>query len=154
MFGGFRSLAANKVRSALSMLGILIGVGAVVAMLALGRGAQKAIESQLSSLGSNLLVLRPGAVRVGGVAMDAGAVTRLTMDDITALKEKIPGILHISAGVNFSSRALGYTHGLVVRFNDRASLEAYQPHPAHQDAVANHVRPNTEGVLALDYEFR
>lgn len=71
---GFHALAANKVRTMLSMLGILIGVGAVVAMLALGRGAQKAIEDQLALLGSNLLVLRPGGIRVGGVALQAGTV--------------------------------------------------------------------------------
>lgn len=73
---------------------------------------------------------------------------------LTALKDKVPGILSISAGVNFSARAQGYTHGLVVRFADRAGLDAYQPHPAHQDVVVNYVRPHTDGVLALDYEFR
>jgi len=83
---GFKTLNANKVRTALSMLGILIGVGAVVAMLALGQGAQKAIEKQLSSLGSNLLMLRPGATFVGGVAQEAGATTRLTLEDVAALK--------------------------------------------------------------------
>lgn len=96
---GFRSLAANKVRSGLSMLGILIGVGAVVAMLALGAGAQKAIEQQLASLGSNLLSLRPGAVRVGGVALDAGAVTRLTLDDATEIGS-IPGVKRASPAVS------------------------------------------------------
>ena len=74
------------------MLGILIGVAAVIAMLALGRGAQKAIESQLASLGSNMLMLRPGAIRVGGVAQEAGATTRLTIDDATDIREHIPGV--------------------------------------------------------------
>ncbi|HEX5035961.1 MAG TPA: ABC transporter permease [bacterium] len=96
---GFRSLAANKVRAGLSMLGILIGVAAVVAMLALGSGAQKAIQQQLASLGSNLLSLRPGAVRVGGVALDAGAVTRLTLDDATEI-QTIPGVKRASPLVN------------------------------------------------------
>jgi macrolide transport system ATP-binding/permease protein len=96
---GYRSLAANKVRAGLSMLGILIGVGAVVAMLALGAGAQKAIQQQLASLGSNLLSLRPGAVRVGGVAMDAGATTRLTLDDATEI-QNIPGVKRASPLVN------------------------------------------------------
>jgi macrolide transport system ATP-binding/permease protein len=96
---GLRALAANKVRTALSMLGILIGVAAVVAMLALGRGAQKAIEAQLASLGSNLLVLSRGAVRVGGVAQEAGAVTRLTPDDATSLKTAVPLIEAISPWV-------------------------------------------------------
>ena len=86
---GLRALANNKVRTALSMLGILIGVAAVVTMLALGRGAQKAIETQLASLGSNLLVLRQGAARVGGVAQEVGVTTRLTIDDVAAIGQRI-----------------------------------------------------------------
>ena len=89
---GLRALAANKVRTGLSMLGVLIGVAAVVAMLALGRGAQDAVERQLSSLGSNLLVLRTGAVRVGGVAQEAGATTRLEVDDVTAIVDRVAGV--------------------------------------------------------------
>ncbi|HEY4485493.1 MAG TPA: ABC transporter ATP-binding protein/permease, partial [Nitrospiria bacterium] len=71
----FRSLLANKVRSGLSMLGILIGVSAVVAMLGLGEGAKKSLEKQLASMGSNLLVLRPASRQVQGVTLEAGAVT-------------------------------------------------------------------------------
>jgi macrolide transport system ATP-binding/permease protein len=97
---GFKTLGANKVRTALSMLGILIGVAAVVAMLALGRGAQKAIEAQLSSLGSNLLVLRPGAIRVGGVAQESGATTRLTLEDVQSIKDQISSIKEVSPNVN------------------------------------------------------
>ncbi len=97
---GFRTLAANKVRSGLSMLGILIGVAAVVAMLALGHGAQKAIEAQLASLGSNLLSMRPGAYRVGGVALDTGAVTRLTLDDANAILEQVPDVVATSPAVS------------------------------------------------------
>jgi macrolide transport system ATP-binding/permease protein len=97
---GFRTLSGNKVRTALSMLGILIGVASVVAMLALGKGAQKAIETQLSSLGSNLLVLHAGAVKVGGVAQQAGATTRLTYEDSLALKAAIPELNEAAASVN------------------------------------------------------
>ncbi len=100
---GLRALAANKVRTALSALGILIGVAAVVAVLALGRGAQESIERQLSSLGSNLLVLRAGAVRVGGVAQEAGSTTRLTTEDVLAIKERVPGV--VEAAPNVSGRA-------------------------------------------------
>lgn len=96
---GLRSLAANKVRTLLSMLGILIGVAAVIAMLALGAGAQNAIEQQLASLGSNLLVVRPGTVRVGGVSQASGSVTRLSLDDVTALKAEIAGIKEVSPSV-------------------------------------------------------
>jgi macrolide transport system ATP-binding/permease protein len=101
---GLRALAANKVRTALSMLGILIGVAAVVAMLALGRGAQQAIETQLSSLGSNLLVLRQGAMRVGGVAQEVGVTTRLTIDDVAAIKERITGVKQASPSVRGRAR--------------------------------------------------
>jgi len=97
---GYKTLAANKVRTALSMLGILIGVAAVVAMLALGRGAQQAIEAQLSSLGSNLLVLRPGAIRVGGVSQDAGSVTRLTLDDAAIIKDQVKELKDVSPTVS------------------------------------------------------
>jgi macrolide transport system ATP-binding/permease protein len=96
---GLRALATNKVRTALSMLGILIGVAAVVAMLALGSGAQKAIETQLASLGSNMLLLRPGAVNVGGVSQEAGATSRLTIEDVAAIKEHVPGIREAAPNV-------------------------------------------------------
>jgi macrolide transport system ATP-binding/permease protein len=97
---GFRTLLANKARTCLSMLGILIGVAALVATLAIGNGAQKAIEKQLASLGSNLIVLRPGAVRVAGVAQESGLTTRLTFEDVNALREEISEIKEISPSVN------------------------------------------------------
>lgn len=97
---GFQILLANKVRTALSTLGILIGVAAVVAMLAIGKGASQQIQEQLSSLGSNLLVLRTGVARVGGVAQDSGVVNRLQPDDATTLKASISTIKAISPQVN------------------------------------------------------
>lgn len=97
---GLKTLAGNKVRSALSVLGILIGVAAVIAMLALGKGAQTAIEQQLSSLGSNLLVVRPGAWRVGAVVQPAGEFTRLTYEDALAIKRQIPTVHDVSASMN------------------------------------------------------
>ncbi len=97
---GLKTLGANKVRTALSMLGILIGVAAVVAMLALGTGAQKAIEAQLSSLGSNLLVLRQGAFRMGPVALDTGSVTRLNVEDATVILDQIDSVQEVSPQVS------------------------------------------------------
>lgn len=73
--------------------------------------------------------------------------------ELLKLKEQIPGILQVSAGSNFSARAAGYTHGFVVRFRDKAALEAYIPHPAHTAVVETFVRPISDGVLALDYEI-
>ncbi len=97
---GFQTLVSNKIRTGLSMLGILIGVAAVVAMLALGRGAQKAIEDQLSSLGSNLLIVHPGSVRVAGVTQESGAANRLSYEDVGVLKSRIGTIKNSSAQVS------------------------------------------------------
>ncbi|MDD5108232.1 MAG: ABC transporter permease [Candidatus Omnitrophica bacterium] len=79
------AMFSHKMRSVLSILGILIGVAAVIAMLALGQGAKDAIEKQLASLGSNLLVIRPGSSRLHGVAMQTGTVTRFTLEDVAAI---------------------------------------------------------------------
>ena len=69
------------------------------------------------------------------------------------LKNKVPGILEISCGANFSDRGQGFTHGLVVRLTDRAALDAYGPHPAHQKVVVKHINPIRADVLVLDYEL-
>ncbi|MCG2714463.1 MAG: ABC transporter permease, partial [Candidatus Omnitrophica bacterium] len=79
------AMLGHKMRSVLSILGILIGVAAVIAMLALGQGAKEAIEKQLASLGSNLLVIRPGSSRLHGVSMQVGTVTRFTLQDVAAI---------------------------------------------------------------------
>ncbi len=97
----WRAMAANKVRSGLSMLGILIGVMAVIAMLAIGKGAQKSIEDRLSSLGSNLLMMFPwSATAVGGVhGGSAGAASRLTLEDIKAIQSASPHIVGVDGDV-------------------------------------------------------
>lgn len=103
---GYKHLSANKVRTALSMLGILIGVAAVVAMLALGRGAREAVEQQLSSLGSNLLTIRSGSGRgPGGARAESGSVARLTLEDAEAIKEQIENVKAVSASVNGRAQA-------------------------------------------------
>lgn len=86
-----QALVSHKMRSVLSMLGILIGVAAVIAMLALGQGAKESIEKSLASLGSNLLMVTPGSHRTMGVAMEAGTVTRFTLQDAEDLA-KLPEI--------------------------------------------------------------
>jgi len=69
------------------------------------------------------------------------------------LADKVPSVLQLSCGENFSDRAKGYQCGLFVRFSDRAALAAYQAHPAHQAVVREHLKPIMADVLALDYEF-
>ncbi|MFA6217750.1 MAG: ABC transporter permease [Candidatus Omnitrophota bacterium] len=93
------SMVTHKMRSFLSILGILIGVAAVIAMLAIGAGAKESIEKQLASLGSNLLVVRPGSSRIHGVALESGTVTRLTLQDVTAIKQLSDEVNRVSASV-------------------------------------------------------
>ncbi|MBF0593583.1 MAG: ABC transporter permease [Candidatus Omnitrophica bacterium] len=93
------AILSNRLRSFLSMLGILIGVAAVIAMLALGQGAKDSISKRLASLGSNLLMIRPGSSQQGGVSLGAGAVTRFTLADAEAMS-KLPEIRRTSATVS------------------------------------------------------
>lgn len=89
------AMLSHKMRAFLSILGILIGVAAVIAMLAIGQGAKESIEKQLASLGSNLLIVRAGAQRSGGVALESGTTTRFTFQDleeIQKLKDDVNGI--------------------------------------------------------------
>lgn len=93
------TIVSHKMRSFLSILGILIGVAAVIAMLAIGQGAKEAIEKQLSSLGSNLLMVRPGSPKVQGIAMETGAVTRFTFQDVAAIQKLTTEVRRASPSV-------------------------------------------------------
>jgi putative ABC transport system permease protein len=88
-----RALAINKLRSALTMLGIVIGVGAVIVMIAVGAGAQKRVEEQIRALGSNLLLVMSGARTQGGVRLALGSGQTLSEDDAIAINREIPEAL-------------------------------------------------------------
>lgn len=98
------AMITHKVRSFLSILGILIGVGAVIAMLAVGQGAKESIENELASLGSNLLIIRPGSAKLHGVAMEAGSVARFTFKDITAIGKLTDVVARVSPSVRGSGQ--------------------------------------------------
>jgi putative ABC transport system permease protein len=84
----WRSILKNKMRTLLTMLGIVIGVGAVIVMVAVGQGAQAQIEKQISSLGTNLIIIVPGGTQTAGVSQGAGAFSRLTIEDAQKLKQE------------------------------------------------------------------
>ncbi len=122
-----RSLSANKLRSALTMLGIIIGVMAVIAMLSIGRGAQAAITNQINSIGTNLLFVRPGATQQGGVRAAEGSAATLTIEDAQAL-DGLPDVVGVAPevdsfgqvaflGNNENARILGVTPEYVDTLN-------------------------------------
>jgi putative ABC transport system permease protein len=98
----FRALARNKMRSALTMLGIVIGVSAVIAMVSIGQGAQASVQEQIANVGTNLLFVGAGSQNVGGVRSGTGATNsnRLTVEDIEAIKREIPTVAMASPTVN------------------------------------------------------
>jgi putative ABC transport system permease protein len=85
-----RALRVNKLRSALTMLGIVIGVGAVITMVAVGAGAQARVAEQIQSLGANVIVIWPGTVNMAGVRLGAGAQATLSEDDAWAIQRDVP----------------------------------------------------------------
>ncbi|RJP76172.1 MAG: FtsX-like permease family protein [Candidatus Zixiibacteriota bacterium] len=93
-----RALRRNKMRSFLTMLGIIIGVAAVIAMLALGQGAEYSVKQQISALGTNVLIIFPGSQQQGTVRFGAGSVTTLTEDDARAITEECPAVAYVSPG--------------------------------------------------------
>jgi putative ABC transport system permease protein len=88
----FRSLRANRMRSALTMLGMVIGVGAVIAMIAVGAGARKQIADQVASVGSNLILVLPGSTLSGGLRSGFGGAHTLTMGDAKAISRELPAV--------------------------------------------------------------
>lgn len=96
---GIGSLRANPMRSFLSVLGVLIGVACLIAMLAIGKGVGAKVSEQISALGSNLLLVRPGAGRLGGARLQMGDVTRFTLEDVSELKG-IAGIKRVAGSVS------------------------------------------------------
>jgi len=95
-----QAIGRNKLRSGLTMLGIMIGVGAVISMIAIGSGAKARIQEQIAAMGSNLLMVRSGSATSGGVRMGAGSVPTLTAEDAAAIAEEIPAVKYAAPRLN------------------------------------------------------
>ena len=101
-----RAVRSNPLRSALTALGVIIGVASVVAMVSLGRGAQAQVQNSISSLGSNLLIVVPGAMNTGGVRGAAGGFNSLTLSDADAIKQDVTGISAVAPSVRSSAQVV------------------------------------------------
>jgi putative ABC transport system permease protein len=101
-----KAIVLNKMRTLLTMLGIIIGVASVIAMLAIGEGSKKSIRDQISSMGSNMLTIRPGSDIRGGVRMGASDVQTLRLEDYEALKENATLLSFVTPQVNGNGQAI------------------------------------------------
>src|SRR5436305_4409466 len=101
-----RALARNKLRSALTMLGIIIGVGAVIAMVSVGQGAQEQAQQQIAAMGSNMLFVQSGTVNRGGMRMGWGATKTLVYDDMTAILRECPSVKAAAPGSQASAQVV------------------------------------------------
>jgi putative ABC transport system permease protein len=98
-----RALWVNKMRSSLTMLGIIIGVGAVITMLAIGNGARQKLAKEVASVGSNLIIVVPGSMTQSGVRMGSGSQSTLTMADAEAIGRECSAVQAVAPAVNRSS---------------------------------------------------
>ncbi|HKT49296.1 MAG TPA: ABC transporter permease [Candidatus Angelobacter sp.] len=101
-----RALARNKMRSLLTMLGIIIGVGAVIATVGLGQGAQEQVQNQIASMGTNLLYISSGSVNKGGIRLGGGATKTLVNDDMKAIVQEVPTIAEAAPGAGTSAQVV------------------------------------------------
>ena len=98
-----RALTRNKMRSLLTMLGIVIGVGAVIATVGLGQGAQQQVQDQIASMGTDLLYISSGSVNKGGIRLGGGATKTLVYDDMKAILQQVPTIGQAAPGAGASA---------------------------------------------------
>ena len=102
-----RALQRNKMRSLLTMLGIVIGVGAVVAMVGIGNGAKAQVEEQIASLGQNVILIFPGSTSSGGVQSGLGGAGTLKLEDAKAIEAEVPDVVAVSPGARTNAQ-LGF----------------------------------------------
>ena len=101
-----KALMNNKLRGFLTMLGIIIGVGSVITMLAIGQGSKKSIQAEISSMGSNMIMIRPGGNMRGGVRMSGESMKSLTINDLNSIIENANYVTHVSPVVTSSGQAI------------------------------------------------
>lgn len=153
-----KSLAANKMRTLLSMLGIIIGVGAVISMLALGSGAQKQVLDSIQSMGTNMLVIRPGQAGMRGVSM--GNQDNLTLIDTEAIFKKVPEVLEITPVVGGSAQLKYFNKnsrtnmtGAAITYFSIRNFEVERGRPFSESEVNQHERVAVLGPVTVENLF-
>jgi len=157
-----RALRVNKLRSMLTMLGIIIGVGAVITMISVGGGAQARVEEQIKALGSNLMIIIPGSVTAGGARIGSGGAQTLTEDDAAAIAREIPevqvaapalrgGEQVIAGAANWSVTIQGVTPDyFVAREWNIASGRGFDPQDVTRSAKVAIIGQSTANQLFAD----
>src|ERR1043165_7005132 len=107
-----RALKKNVMRTSLTMLGIIIGVAAVIAMVSIGNGAKAQIEANIAALGQNTIMVWSGNIRRGGVSMGFGSAGTLTKEDMTAIQREVPGVLAVSPEVRTGAQVAAGSQNL------------------------------------------
>ena len=112
-----RALARNKLRSGLTMLGIIIGVGAVIAMVGVGQGAQSQVQAQIANMGTNMLMVWGGSGMMGGVRQGSSSVKTLTVDDMEAILRECSAVKAAAPGVNSGAQVVYQNQNWNTRIN-------------------------------------
>ncbi len=102
----FKALGRNKMRTGLTMLGMIIGVSAVITLVAMGNGAQSVIEDQIKGAGTNMITVNAGNASQGGVRGGSGTSSALTVEDADAIRNEIPGVQYLAAGVQMQAQVV------------------------------------------------
>jgi len=140
---GAQALSRNRMRSALTVLGIVIGVAAVIATLAIGQGARAAVQAQIRALGANTLTVLPGTVTAGGARGGMGGITTMTIEDATAIKNEVPAIEMVAPTVRTVAQTV-YGNA-----NWSTSIQGTTP-----DFAAIRQWPVDKGVFITDSDVR
>ena len=101
-----RALARNKLRSALTMLGIIIGVGAVIALVGIGQGADQTVQKQIANLGSNMIFVSSGSRNFGGLRLGWGNTKTLVREDVAAIVKECPAVASAAPGTQSSAQVV------------------------------------------------
>src|SRR5881392_1884120 len=130
-----RALRRNKLRTLLTMLGMIIGVGAVIAMVGIGNGAKSQIENQIASLGQNVILIFSGSFTRGGVHSGWGGAGTLSVDDADAIQREIPGVTVVSPEVRTTTQiAAGNQNWSTQILGESADYFTLRSWPVHEGA--------------------